>query len=219
MIVYCTTNLINGKKYIGKDVRNSPSYIGSGTALINAIKKYGKENFKKEILCYCENKEQLKELEQYYIEYYQARNSLLFYNIAKGGDGDIVWEENKCHNCIPIYEIDIETKSVIREFPSAKDASKFYNISYKNINAVLNQRKKSVKGKIFVKDKNNINWDFFIFIHKKFKYFVDDKVFYDKQSLYNYLNPHITLETFKNLFKTYLTKYNIKIQKNDGVIK
>lgn len=218
MVVYCTTNILNGKKYIGKDVRNSPSYLGSGTALTNAIKKYGKQNFKKQILAFCETKEQLKELEEYYIDYYGARKSTLFYNIAKGGDGGIVWEDNKCHRCIPIYEVDIKTKTVTNTFLSGKEAANFYNIPYKNINAVLNRTKKSVNGKSFVKDKNNIDWDFFIITHKKFKYTVNNEVFYNKQDLYKYLNPKETLETFKNRLKLYINKYNIKIEKNENVI-
>lgn len=49
---YVTTNLINDKQYVGmhttKDIDDG--YIGSGKALWNAIKKYGKNNFKTEIL-------------------------------------------------------------------------------------------------------------------------------------------------------------------------
>jgi len=50
MIIYKTTNTINGKIYIGKDVKNDPNYIGSGLYIKNAIKKYGKEHFKKETI-------------------------------------------------------------------------------------------------------------------------------------------------------------------------
>ena len=49
MVIYCTTNLINGKKYIGSDTNNNPYYLGSGVSIIKAIKKYGRNNFKKEI--------------------------------------------------------------------------------------------------------------------------------------------------------------------------
>lgn len=45
--IYLTVNLINGKKYVGKKTSNKfdPNYFGSGIALNNAIKKYGKHNF------------------------------------------------------------------------------------------------------------------------------------------------------------------------------
>ena len=52
--VYLTTNLINGKKYIGQYYGEvDDNYIGSGSTLKKAINKYGKGNFKKEILYMC----------------------------------------------------------------------------------------------------------------------------------------------------------------------
>lgn len=53
MVVYLTTNMINGKQYIGLDKKNNPSYLGSGLMLKRAIKKYGRANFVKEILQEC----------------------------------------------------------------------------------------------------------------------------------------------------------------------
>jgi group I intron endonuclease len=85
MIIYRTTNLINQKFYIGKDTHNNPNYYGSGKKLKLAIKKYGKENFKKEILEICETKEQLNEREKHWIEKLNAINE--GYNISLGGDG------------------------------------------------------------------------------------------------------------------------------------
>ena len=49
-ILYRTTNLINGKYYVGVSNGNNPSYKGSGTALLNAIKEYGSKNFKREVI-------------------------------------------------------------------------------------------------------------------------------------------------------------------------
>ena len=47
MIIYKTTNLINGKIYIGMSKNKKENYLGSGIYLKYAIDKYGKENFKK----------------------------------------------------------------------------------------------------------------------------------------------------------------------------
>lgn len=49
MIIYKTINIINNKIYIGRDMHNNPNYLGSGYILSKAIKKYNKENFKKEL--------------------------------------------------------------------------------------------------------------------------------------------------------------------------
>jgi hypothetical protein len=56
MIIYKTTNLINNKIYIGQSKYNNCDYLGSGSLLKKAIKKYGKQNFKKEIIEYCHTK-------------------------------------------------------------------------------------------------------------------------------------------------------------------
>lgn len=87
--IYLTTNLINNKKYIGK--RQKPkfdkNYLGSGIYLSKSIQKYGKENFKCEILEECFTVEELNEKEQYWIKYYNAVEDPNFYNLAKGGSG------------------------------------------------------------------------------------------------------------------------------------
>ena len=87
MIVYKTTNLINGKIYIGKDEANDPTYLGSGYALKPAIRKYGKENFKKEILEMCSNSHDLCEREKFWINALNALDPEIGYNIAEGGSG------------------------------------------------------------------------------------------------------------------------------------
>jgi group I intron endonuclease len=86
MIVYITKNIINNKKYIGKDSYNDSNYLGSGTLLLEDIKKYGKENFKKEILEYC-NKDNLGEREEYWINFFNAVKSKDFYNIRSQTSG------------------------------------------------------------------------------------------------------------------------------------
>lgn len=86
-IVYKTTNLINGKFYIGQHSLDNDEYLGSGIVLLKAIEKYGKENFEREILQeYC-SKEEMDEGEKFWIEKLDARNNSIGYNIASGGNG------------------------------------------------------------------------------------------------------------------------------------
>lgn len=84
-VIYCTTNLINGKIYIGRSVFNNSMYLGSGVILKKAIKKYGKVNFKKKILCVCFNEKELYFAEEYLIKKYQSRNFKIGYNVSNGG--------------------------------------------------------------------------------------------------------------------------------------
>jgi hypothetical protein len=87
MQIYKITNLINSKIYIGKDTNSNKNYYGSGVILKNAIKKYGIENFNKEIIDTAENNEELSKKEKYWIDFYNSTNKEIGYNISKGGDG------------------------------------------------------------------------------------------------------------------------------------
>lgn len=95
--VYQTTNLINGRTYIGVHRTPDPNdnYLGSGKALLTAVKKYGKENFRKEVLAICETEQEMFELERKLVseEVTQDRSN---YNIAPGGqEGKVISEEQK----------------------------------------------------------------------------------------------------------------------------
>jgi hypothetical protein len=84
---YITTNLINGKQYVGTHSTDSidDGYLGSGKYLKDSVKKYGKENFKREIICLYETEKQAFDNEEKYIIEY---NTLVpnGYNISpKGG--------------------------------------------------------------------------------------------------------------------------------------
>ena len=63
------------------------SYFGSGRLLKKAIKKYGKENFKCEIIEWCKTREQLSEREKYWISKVKAPINPEYYNIEDGGFG------------------------------------------------------------------------------------------------------------------------------------
>ena len=88
--VYQTTNLVNNKKYIGfcsKTPNKSLSYLGSGTLLLKAIDKYGRENFKKEILKEFDNENDARLFEERCINNVNAIANNEYYNLTKGGFG------------------------------------------------------------------------------------------------------------------------------------
>lgn len=89
--VYEITNLVNGKKYIGKRSCKCPieddKYMGSGIAITNAIKKYGKENFKKDVLKICSTEDEAYAYEDLYTLQVNAWDNKNYYNLKQGGRG------------------------------------------------------------------------------------------------------------------------------------
>lgn len=109
-VIYCWTNLINGEHYVGQttDSRgvvkryrdhknyaknpNSPNY---NKPLPKAIRKYGIENFKMEIIHVGKDVEELNVMEEYYIQQYQSLTTQHGYNIREGGNNTTLTEETK----------------------------------------------------------------------------------------------------------------------------
>ena len=87
MQIYKITNLVNNKIYIGKDTTSDPNYFGSGLIISRSLKKYGMENFIKEIIDETDDYNVLSKKEIYWISYYKSTDRKIGYNIAPGGDG------------------------------------------------------------------------------------------------------------------------------------
>lgn len=85
-IVYETTCLVNGIKYIGVHNRDDDGYLGSGNLIKKAIKKYGKKLFKREILFKFPTAEAAYEKENELITE-DVVNSPNYYNLVVGGLG------------------------------------------------------------------------------------------------------------------------------------
>ncbi|CAI3520069.1 hypothetical protein CIRMBP1292_01882 [Enterococcus cecorum] len=87
--IYITTNLINGKKYLGQKKIDKQgkwkNYLGSGKAFKNALIKYGKENFKREIIDVANTPNELNDLENYYTHKFNCLDDDNFYNLVHGG--------------------------------------------------------------------------------------------------------------------------------------
>lgn len=104
--------MVNGKQYIGRDGKNNPNYLGSGPLIKRAIKKYGKENFIKEVIEECHSFEQMVEREEYWLNYYDVGNDPSFYNLQNSGKGVILMGNRN-----PFYgkKHSDETKQKLRE--------------------------------------------------------------------------------------------------------
>lgn len=84
--VYLTTNLVNGKQYVGQHIANKfdKSYKGSGNAIKSAFKKYGWNNFKCKIICWCSTQKELNYREHCEIVFHSTF-SPNGYNLKCGG--------------------------------------------------------------------------------------------------------------------------------------
>lgn len=108
MVVYCLTNKINGKKYVGQTVKSlewrikrhgvcARYYAGKDRgcrALNNAIHKYGLDSFSAEIMESCNSIEQLNKQETYWIA---TLNTLSpnGYNLKSGGNRSLYSEDSR----------------------------------------------------------------------------------------------------------------------------
>lgn len=106
--VYLTTNLVNGKAYVGqhKFSNYTKHYLGSGTVFEQALKKYGRKNFKRKILKLCYTINQLNGWETYYTLKY---NPKLDPNI---GYNQIIGPIHRCGNRNPACYPEIRKKMI-----------------------------------------------------------------------------------------------------------
>lgn len=111
-VIYLTTCLINGVQYVGRHkvsnpVTLDPNYIGSGTLLKRAIKKHGKENFKRKIICKIETDDvsKVRKLEKIYIKKFGT----LFPHGYNWIEGDIL-EDNPMDYKINKIKVGLATK-------------------------------------------------------------------------------------------------------------
>lgn len=85
--IYKTTNIVNGRYYIGahKTDNVNDSYLGSGLAIKRAIKYYGRQSFVKNIIAVVETEREMYDIERQLVE--RHIEDPLCYNLMKGGVG------------------------------------------------------------------------------------------------------------------------------------
>lgn len=91
---YKTTNTVNGKFYLGKHSTDNlnDGYLGSGDMLLRALKKYGKNNFKREVLCFFNSPEEALEFEEILVDQRVVDDDRC-YNLKLGGNGGSQWNK------------------------------------------------------------------------------------------------------------------------------
>ena len=122
-VIYQITNLISGKIYIGAHKTTDPhdNYMGSGRAITNAIKKYGRDNFTKEILYTFISEREMYEKEAEIVteEFCHRADN---YNIRVGGIGGFNHINNDPDERARVTELSrIKNKNKRRHIPTAEE--------------------------------------------------------------------------------------------------
>ena len=95
--IYITTNLVNGERYLGQKRFDESweRYLGSGTIFKSAVEKYGKENFKRDIILICYSDEELNQAEFDLSVWFDVVESNNWYNLVLGGGTSRGWHPSE----------------------------------------------------------------------------------------------------------------------------
>lgn len=172
MVIYKVKNKINGKIYIGQTIRDLDKRIsghireskleGGNKPFVNAIKKYGIENFEWEIIDEATSLDELDEKEIYWIK---QLNSITpnGYNILGGGQKNRMRMASECLSKIISDGLkksekwqktlnSVEYQEKIKKF-SQEHKNK---IGQKNVTRLIEQNKNKAKNWILVDYQNNV---------------------------------------------------------------
>lgn len=123
--LYKIINVKNGHYYYGRRAFNGTdiqddAYFGSGVRLKAAIKKYGKQNFVKEIISVYSSEQELIEAEKQLVteQIVQDPNC---YNLAIGGHGGYTYYSERIFNHTPETKAKISKANKGRPRPDARD--------------------------------------------------------------------------------------------------
>lgn len=151
--IYLTTNNINGTIYIGRHKFNKKDkyYYGSGSLILKAITKYGKENFSKIIIDRANTPEELNEKEIFWIDFYKNKLCRKTYNITIGGEGVVG------------YKVSEETRTKLKQYKGEKNSRYGVTLSEETKNKIsqANKGRKFTdehKQKLSEAKKGTTNW-------------------------------------------------------------
>ena len=163
-IFYRTTNIITEEYYYGKHSTNDPNddYLGSGLILKRAIKKYGKDIFKKENLFIFDNEDDCLKKEAEIVNETVIRDPKC-YNLVLGGEGSWTHLKHlaKCYdNTGKCYMVSKEEFSTGKHKGIAKGKLVCYDKDGKSCQVNVDDERIKTgelapfsKGRVIVKDK------------------------------------------------------------------
>lgn len=96
--IYITTNLVNGKRYLGQKTFDDGSwkrYLGSGKAFRAALNLYKKENFRRDIIYICYSKKELNDVEYKLSVFLNVVEDPDWYNLVYGGGSTTGWHHSE----------------------------------------------------------------------------------------------------------------------------
>jgi len=163
MIIYLVTNLINQMKYVGQTIRTlkqrksshlSSSKKGSTYYLHRAIRKYGAENFKWEVIYNASSEEELNEKETFFIKEYNT-NSQDGYNLTEGGRGIRGWKHSELtKEKIKQCAIKNNSAQYLKKFVQNEEGRK--KISLMQLGKTYEMKFGKEKAKQMIKDKQRL---------------------------------------------------------------
>lgn len=146
-IIYRITNKINKKIYIGQTIqgikkrwwqhRYEAKKDKQLLLISRAIKKYNESNFIIEEIDKCDSQEELNYFETYWIDYFDATNKKIGYNIKYGGGRNQISDYERLKRAKFFIKC-IETEEI---FISYKSAANYKGISAGNISSCISNRK------------------------------------------------------------------------------
>lgn len=231
--IYKTTNLVNGKIYIGQhksETLDLTRYKGSGTLLKEQFQKFGWSNFKCELLEECFSASELDEKEIYWIDYYQSRDPAVGYNISQGGTEGCYFrgchhtkEEKKKISNSSKDRVSIHKNSINKRVK--KDTLEYYlaeGWQLGTIKRAPTQQEKEVRGnKIRLRKKGckyYTNGTKIIFVNPEQIAEIELEGFFPGQSLHDWYWMNFENQDYKISKEEYLT-YKQKGYKNGRVTK